>query len=106
MDKKTQNLDPQLKAAYDRVMGTSVPPPAPSRDAPEPVAAAQPTQSPQVVTSTPAPADSGATKVVAGGSKRGRISPILVGVAIVLFFLIYTFVWTMVFKLKVPFLPS
>ena len=92
MDKKTQNLDPHLKAAYDRVMNTQVPPSAPARKIHQEEASPQ--------------EDLEETKVVAGGKGGGRISPVLLFIAVVLFFVIYTFVWFVVFGLPIPFLPS
>jgi hypothetical protein len=95
MEAKTQNLDPQLKAAYERVMGTTVSPQA-SAQAAAPAA--------QIV--TPASSkNNGDAKVVAGGAKSGGLSPILIGIAAILFFAIYTIVWLKVFKITVPFLP-
>ncbi|MEK7186493.1 MAG: hypothetical protein AAB675_03970 [Patescibacteria group bacterium] len=107
MDKKTQNLDPQLKAAYERVMGTNIPPATP---APTVTPGAQAPQATQVqAPQAQAPvvsAGSDATKVVAGGGSGSRkLSPILIIVAILLFFAVYTFIWLTVFKVKIPFLP-
>ncbi len=85
--KTAQNLDPKLKEAYERVMGTAGPTtaaaniPHVSNDVSKPQA--------QVVTA----------------KKRGGFSPILLVLAIVLFFIIYTIIWAVVFKLKIPFLP-
>lgn len=140
MDKKTQNLDPQLKATYERVMGTNLSqsnststpqptvPPAQASTPPQPAQSAPPVPTPTPPTpasSTPytpppqptvtAPPVSPAAKVVAGGSsdakvvaggskKSGGLSPILVAVAILLFFTIYTIVWLFVFKVKLPFI--
>ena len=116
MDKKTQNLDPQLKATYERVMGTNVaaPTPAPSpasAPTPPPTPPSSPAQQPavtvpqgsndiKVVAGNP-----NATKVVAGGSgKSGGLSPVLVAIVLILFFAIYTFVWLFVFRVKLPFI--
>lgn len=74
------HLDPKLKEAYERVMGTD-------------------TQS-QMQVNSPRPQ----TQVVS--SKRGGgLSSILIFVGLILFFLIYAFVWTKIFNLKIPFLP-
>ena len=87
MNPKTANLDPNLRQAYDRVMGTATPQPAVSSPAQTPTDTSKPQT--QVVTA----------------KNRGRLSPVLIVVAVVLFFIIYTVIWTMVFKLKLPFLP-
>ncbi|OGH14403.1 MAG: hypothetical protein A3H50_01265 [Candidatus Levybacteria bacterium RIFCSPLOWO2_02_FULL_37_10] len=87
MNPKAANLDPNLRQAYDRVMGTVTPQPAASSPA-------------QVPTDTP----KSQTQVVTA-KKRGGFSPVLLVVAIFLFFVIYTVIWVMVFKLKIPFLP-
>ena len=91
MDKKPQDLDPQLKATYERVMGTNV--------------ASAPSTAQLTVSAPTPPANSGETKVVAGGSTSTQLSPILIGVAVVLFFLIYTLIWLRIFSIKVPFSP-
>ncbi|OGH37725.1 MAG: hypothetical protein A3B44_00455 [Candidatus Levybacteria bacterium RIFCSPLOWO2_01_FULL_38_21] len=85
MNPKTADLDPKLKETYERVMGTVTP---------------TASNMPQASTDTPKPQ----TQVVTA-KNRGRLSPILLAIVIVLFFIIYTFVWTIVFKLKLPFLP-
>lgn len=123
MDKKTQNLDPALKATYERVMGTNVSQPT-TPPTPQPTAPAQPTQATSSAPTSQAPQPtvtvpqgSSAAKVVAGGStttnvvaggskKSGGLSPILIAVALILFFTVYTFVWLFVFKVKLPFVPK
>lgn len=45
----------------------------------------------------------GATVKHGGGSK---LTPILMGLGILVFLVAYTFVWVFVFKLKIPFLPQ
>jgi len=87
MNPKTANLDPNLRQAYDRVMGAATPQPTVST-APQPSGGPARPQT-QVVTA----------------KNRERLSPILIVVAIVLFLIIYTIIWAMVFKLKIPFLP-
>ncbi|MBI2031936.1 MAG: hypothetical protein HYT08_04960 [Candidatus Levybacteria bacterium] len=89
--KNLTQLDPKLKEAYERVMGTSVPPPAPAAT-PAPIH-----QEPQSAPQT--------SNQVVVNKKRGGLSPVLIAIAIILFFTIYTIVWVMVFGLKVPFLP-
>ncbi|MEK7502555.1 MAG: hypothetical protein AAB609_03440 [Patescibacteria group bacterium] len=87
MNPKTANLDPNLRQAYERVMGTA-----------DPTTAAANT--PRVSDNIPKPQ----TQVVTA-KNRGRLSPILIVVAVFLFFIIYAIIWTMIFKLKIPFLP-
>lgn len=87
MNPKAANLDPNLRQAYDRVMGTTTPQPAVSSPA-----------------QTQADASRSQNQVVTA-KKRGGLSPILIGIAVILFFVVYTIIWAMVFKLKIPFLP-
>lgn len=89
--KNLSHLDPKLKEAYERVMGTSVPAPAQALPSPAPVVSTPVQETPQ-------------NQVVAN-KKREGLSPILVGVAVILFFAAYTIIWIKVFNLKVPFLP-
>ena len=87
MENQTQNLDPKLKEAYDRIMRTGAPQP--------------------VVSNTPQPSANTAkpqAQVVTAKNRKG-LSPILLAIVIILFFIIYTVIWTMVFKLKIPFSP-
>lgn len=88
MDNKGKNLDPQLQAAYERVMGTNTQP------APTP---------------TPAPAANSKkdaeNKIVAGSAGGRKVSPILIAVAVLLFFVVYAIVWVKIFNLQIPFLP-
>lgn len=86
MNPKTANLDPNQKEAYDRVMGTASPT----------IAAAN---TPQVTNNIAKPQ----TQVVTAKNK-GKLSPILIFVAVVLFLIVYTIIWAMIFKLKLPFL--
>ncbi len=87
MNPKAANLDPNLRQAYDRVMGTATPQPATSNP-------------PQAQVDT-----SRSQNQVVTAKKRGGLSPILIGIVVVLFFVVYTIIWAMVFKLKIPFLP-
>ena len=87
MNPKTANLDPNQRQAYDRVMGTAIPQPVASSPAQTPTDTSKPQT--QVVTA----------------KNRGKLSPILIVVAVVLFLIIYTVIWAMVFKLKILFLP-
>ena len=86
MNPKAADLDPNLRQAYERVMGAATPQPTVST-APQPSGGPVRPQT-QVVTA----------------KNRGRLSPILIVLAVVLFFIIYTIIWAMVFKLKLPFL--
>lgn len=107
MDKNTQNLDPALKATYERVMGTNVAAPTPT-PAPTLTPTSTPSPSPAPQPAVTVPQGSNDTKVVAGGRSRksGKLSPVLLVIAILLFFSIYTFVWLFVFKVKIPFIPK
>ncbi len=87
MNPKATDLDPKQKEAYERVMGHT--------------AAAQPT-----VSSSPQPSVVAKPQAqVVTAKKKGGLSIVLVVIAIVLFFIVYTVIWTMIFKLKIPFLP-
>ena len=88
MNPKAANLDPNLRQAYDRVMGTATP---------QPAVASTPSQTPTATAQS--------QNQVVTAKKRGGLSPILIGIVVVLFFAIYTIIWAMVFKLKIPFLP-
>lgn len=78
MDPKgVSGLDPKLRQAYERVMGT------------------------------PVSATDGAnnSSQVVSFRKKARSLPILFPLAAVLFFIIYTLIWVKVLNLKVPFIP-
>lgn len=111
MDNKGKNLDPQLKATYERIMGTAVNPPQASSPTVSAPSGGQPTVKPQAAAgASPAPTVSAskggdATKIVAGGAKGG-LSPVLLAIAIILFLAVYTFVWLFIFKVNLPFLPK
>lgn len=77
MNPQTANLDPKLKEAYERVMGT------------------------------PVNATDGANKSsqVVSFRKKARSLSILLPLIAVLFFIIYTLIWIKVLHLKVPFIP-
>ena len=91
--KNLSHLDPQLKEAYERVMGTSVPVSNSVNTTPAFIPQASPVK-PQVQ-----------NQVVVNKKKEG-LSPILVGVAVILFFAAYTIIWVKVFNLKIPFIPQ
>ncbi|MEM4271329.1 MAG: hypothetical protein QXO70_04530 [Candidatus Pacearchaeota archaeon] len=84
-------LDPKLREAYERVMGTSIPHSSP---------ASTTVSTHNETTSAP----QNQNQVVIGKKKEGP-SPILIAIALLLFFIIYTLIWIMVFGVKIPFLP-
>lgn len=162
---KLSQLDPKLRDAYQRVMGTvipepqapaaqvqtPVPPPVPpTPPAPDPVPASipQPTAQPQPkpfitpdepstpaiqeppslqpqaipsqptnfvrmnseVASTPSqnftdPSTIPQTQTITLKKKNGMMMPVLFGIVILVFLVIYTLFWTKIFNLKLPFLP-
>lgn len=87
MNPKAANLDPNLKEAYNRVMGTTVPQPTVSNPAQTPTADTSKAQT-QIVTA----------------KNRGKLSPIFIVIAVILFFIVYAIIWAIIFKLKLPFL--
>lgn len=150
--KNLSGLDPKLREAYERVMGTSVPPatngnpnpnvvgtnPLPAASSQEnhnnepvlpqnhPIPAAPPAHeetSPAPVASPSVqmpPIDSApaATQTVNYGftkpdvsaqpqkaERTSKISPIIIGVLVVVFLTSYTILWVKVFGVKLPFLP-
>lgn len=115
--KKSTELDPKLKEAYERVMGTSFTPAA-SQTATMPPMPAQPRPTP-IPQPTAAPTVAAAVKPVAairpggvantfvvkkGGAKSG-ISPILLILAGIIFFAVYTIFWVKFFNISIPGLP-
>ena len=107
MGNDLSKLDPKLKEAYDRVMGTSITPPqAPKPESheqtkPEPAPAPQ-----QTATVNPPPQHSetsNATVAHKATKKRG-ISPLILAFLGLVFFVIYAAVWIKVLNFKVPFL--
>lgn len=94
--KNLTQLDPKLREAYERVMGTS----APTQAQTSTTLITPPNSAPVVSTPTPEPQ----SQVVAS-KKREGISPILIAIAVILFFTVYSIIWIKVFNLKVPFLP-
>lgn len=77
MNPKAAELDPKLKEAYERVMGTPVSTTEKAGNSPQ---------------------------VVSFRKKAGSL-PILLPLIGVLFFIIYTLIWVKVLNLKVPFIP-
>jgi len=130
---KLSQLDPKLREAYQRVMGTTIPTPpaAPIQtQAPPPSIPSDPTQIPQpqpvptqpatnfvqMNSEVPAPAQNFTTpppmplaQTMAVKKKSGIIMPILFGFAALVFIAIYTLFWTKIFNFnlpfKLPFLP-
>lgn len=99
-----QSLDPKLKEAYDRVMGTQI------NTKPQAAAAAVPQANPQPVNQAPAP-EKQDTKVemvsvntsnsdlkTAPLAKKSKLSPVFLIAGGVAFFLVYTVIWLKVFK--------
>jgi len=118
MDKTPPQLDPKLKEAYDRVMGTVVTPPQHSEQAPptpppptpepvapvaNPVAAEQPAEHPAAATMVASPSAQPTTKVVKEKKKR-KVSPIIIVLGVIIFLAIYGVVWVKYFGLTVPYL--
>lgn len=112
MDAKgTSQLDPKLKEAYDRVMGTVIPqhqappsaPPPPSTPQPQIVeqqAYQQPVQAYQAAVATPLPTSAPiSTEAPVKTHKSSKMTvPILV-LGGVVFFIVYTVVWAKIFGL-------
>jgi len=90
--KNLNQLDPKLKEAYERVMGTPVS---------SAVRSSEPQAPPHQETQT---SPQFSTQVVINQKKK-KLSPILIAASIILFFAVYTFFWIKVFNLKIPFLP-
>lgn len=103
-------LDPKLKEAYDRVMGTAVnqKPPQPKAQAqpqassipPTPVEhASEPLNSTPVTTIKPSESFYSQTVIKPAPAKSDRkISPVIFLVVGIAFFLLYTFIWLKVFS--------
>lgn len=119
------NLDPKLKEAYERVMSTSISSSAPSAPttasaptpAPQATAPAQAAPTPAAVASSPVaapqptsiPQSTSASTFVAGNtpaaSSGSKISPVLLVIAGIIFFAVYTLFWLRFFNIPLPFLP-
>ncbi len=108
MGNDVSKLDPKLKEAYDRVMGTTITPPQPPK--PETHEQTRPEPAPQqTATVNPPPqqhdeSSSGSIVHKATGKKGGRISPLLIAFLGLIFFVLYAAVWIKVFNFKFPFL--
>jgi len=125
---KLSQLDPKLREAYQRVMGTTIPEPAVPNQAPAtaplqptpPVTQPQPVINPQAapepaipqqptsnfvqMNSTVAaiPADQAQSGTVL--KKKSGLMPVLFIIAGLIFIGIYTLFWVKIFNLQVPFL--
>lgn len=103
-------LDPKLQEAYKNVMSqptTAQPVPAAAPAATPPPAAT----SPQPVT-TPAPTAqkvsypiNGSSPIVGGAKKKSGVSPVLLVVVGLIFFVVYTLFWAKFLNVSLPFLP-
>ena len=97
MDKNAPQLDPKLKEAYDRVMGTTINPSSHQQ-----AAAPQQAHAPQAPQQTVASPTTSVQKAVA--TKKGGLKSLIIFFAIIVFFVIYGLVWVKMFDLKIPFL--
>lgn len=112
---KLAKLDPKLREAYDRVMGTSIPQPQnPSMQTPPP----QPILNPNPIMQQQAPQTTNPNQMYSNiqasppeaqtqimVQKKGSIfTPILIGIGLLVGIAIYTFVWTKILGLELPFL--
>jgi len=125
MDKNISQLDPKLKEAYDRVMGTVVTPPAkaaqamPSTPPPStptlPAAPIEHVNTAPVTRSEPAPiATSVSHQAVQSPVSTASVSTVphkksgskafIFLLAGITFFIVYALVWIKMFNLKFPFL--
>lgn len=116
---KLSKLDPKLREAYQRVMGTEVsqtqvspvsqsqPEPQPEVNAQPNISAQQaPTQSSAFFTPTPNFATPVPQAQPIITERRGNpLMLIAVGIAVLVFVVIYGLFWARVFNLKLPFLP-
>lgn len=120
---KLSQLDPKLREAYERVMGTPstpdpIPPPQPIPPVeqpaiPSPTEPIQPVASETPVTPITEPATTNfdqmnseaATQTQTPAVKKKNIfMSILIVLGIVVFVAIYTLIWTKIFNLRLPFL--
>ena len=104
MNPKTpQDLDPKLKEAYDRVMGSNINPGnviPPKPQAPVQPMAPSMAQMPQglpPINVTPVTTSAG--EKIASAKKKGKISPVIFLIVGLLFFAVYAVVWAKFFKL-------
>lgn len=123
MPTQLDNLDPKLKEAYDRVMSATGSPSSPPPTSAEPakteihVVSTQPPATPSTPSTTNVSTPTGsviATGFVAGASgtaegqtaPKPKISPVILLVAAVAFFIIYTLFWVMFFQFPIPFISG
>ena len=124
MDKTVSQLDPKLKEAYDRVMGTVVTPPANAAQAipttPPPAAPLTPSLFPMPSTTAtpvkPSPIStipdyqkaqsptSAPMQAITAAKKKSGSKALIIMLAVIIFLIIYAIVWIKMFNLKVPFL--
>lgn len=123
MDKTTTQLDPKLKEAYDRVMGTVITPSPkspnqsqqstslpehsePVQSAPPPLPIQPTLEHPAAATPVMATVTAQAPIVQKGVAvkKKKRVSPLIIGLLVIVFLAVYAVVWVKYFGLKVPFL--
>ena len=117
---KLSQLDPKLRDAYQRVMGTPIPQPQAPQS--QPVSQPQPAITPEPpvqpanfvqmnseVVANPSSqnftAPMPAAQTMAIKKKKGMMMPILFGIAGFILIAVYTFFWTKIFNFKLPFLP-
>jgi len=126
MDKNISQLDPKLKEAYDRVMGTVVTPPAKAAQA-MPATPFSPTLTPPtaapvehvnttpIARSEPAPIATAVsyqavqspvstTQTATAPHKKSGSKAFIFLLAGIAFFIVYALVWIKMFNLKFPFL--
>lgn len=118
MDKNVSQLDPKLKEAYDRVMGTVITPPAKATQAipsvPTPTIPTSPTPAFPVNLEPTAPTIAvshqavsspvSTTQVTTVPHKKSGSRTIIFMLAGIIFFIVYALVWIKMFNLKFPFL--
>ena len=134
MDPKQLNqLDPKLKAAYDRVMSTTITPTTnvahPPTPTPPPASAPIPPPHPSPVTSPAAPPPaatpkphpsnlaipqppttiaqhSAIPKVAEPPQTKSKVSPIVLIIGGVIFIAVYAMLWMNFFQIPIPFLSQ
>jgi hypothetical protein len=112
MDKSApQQLDPKLKEAYDRVMGTVVNPPTPQQSPAHqepipttPVMPAAPVHAAIHHEETKIEVQSPTTSPVKLPKKKGKISPLIIILGLIVFLAVYAIVWIKFFNINVPYL--
>lgn len=124
--KMPSNLDPKLKEAYERVMGTTIPkpsaPPTPTATPmPNPIpgsSQALPAQPrPEMPSPVPPSPQSSETMVKVSPTptafvakpqkaKSGGISPTIIFLGLFVFFVVYSLFWLKFFNVSIPFLPQ